>query len=317
MNRSTWPWCGGLIVGSLAILLACTGAEKGATPPEERVGMRLHVQTTCFPVDWLVARIGGERIDRVNALPPGEDPPHWQPSGETIAELSRADLIVVNGAGFEKWMLTATLPLTRVVDTSKGLDLIETESSTHSHGVKGKHSHSGTDPHTWSDPLTYVAQARTVYEALVAADPANATHYEANLQALVQDLEALDADYRLALASGKGVRMASNHPAYAYLARRYGLEIHPFGLDPEQAPEQEEVDEILALTQAPNPAVLLWEATPLPDVKAAFPERVLHIVIDPLEQPPDGGVYDYLAQARTNIATFEKLFAEVSGGGTD
>ena len=41
-----------------------------------------------------------------------------QPSDELLAAYQRADLIVLNGAGFAKWVAGASLPPSRVVDTA-------------------------------------------------------------------------------------------------------------------------------------------------------------------------------------------------------
>ena len=297
-----------LFLALLALLILMAGCSEGpapAAPADDPAGL-LQVRTTCFPVDWLVQRIGGDRIDRVNILPVGEDPPFWQPSGEVIAALGDADLIVVNGAGFERWTLTAALPVSKVVDASNGLDLIHFEGSTHSHGVRGEHSHSGTDPHTWSDPRTYLAQARNVRDALVEADPSNGEYYDENLASVQEDLEELHREYSRVLAPARGLHLAANHPAYGYLARRYNLEIRSFDFDPDATPSAEQLQGFSTWAPDGGRLILFWESEPSPEVVQAFPDRVRHVYLDPLEQPAEGG-YDYLAQARANLAILEGL----------
>jgi len=66
----------------------------------------------------------------------------------------RADLIVLNGAGYAKWTAKVSLPLLRTVDTSKSFEdtlIAMTDEITHSHGPGGDHSHSGTAFTTWLD----------------------------------------------------------------------------------------------------------------------------------------------------------------------
>ena len=299
--------------GLLAVLGACSGGPETSENAEVLTGP-LQVRTTCFPVDWLVQRIGGSKVERVNILPPGEDPPFWMPSGETIAELGDADLIVINGAEFERWTLTAALPVSKLVDSAEGLDLIHIEGATHSHGVRGEHSHSGTDPHTWSDPRTYLAQAQNVHAALVEADPANQPYYDESLESLKADLEELDREYTRVLAPARGRHLAANHPAYGYLARRYGLDIHSFDFDPGEKPSPEQLKEFMDWAPDGEALVLLWEAPPTPEVVAAFPSQVDHVVLDPLERPVGDGAYDYLIQAQSNLEILEELFDSPGSG---
>ena len=61
----------------------------------------------------------------------------------------------------------------------------------------------------------------------------------------------------------------------------------------------------------PEGAVLLWETPPSEAVQAAIPAR--HVVLDPLEQPAEGG-YDYRAQTEANIARLKELLAGAASG---
>jgi len=73
------------------------------------------------------------------------------PSGEF--HLGIPNLLILNGAGYEKWTKKVSLPMLRTVDTSRSfkdkLIHIETE-VTHSHGPVGERSHSGTAFTTWA-----------------------------------------------------------------------------------------------------------------------------------------------------------------------
>lgn len=310
--RCSFPLGNGLRAGALLALLVllpgCSGDADRSGPTEVSTGV-LQVRTTCFPVGWLVQRIGGDRIEHVNILPAGEDPPVWQPSGATIAELGDADLIVVNGAGFERWTLTAALPVSKLVDTTEGLELISVERTTHSHGMQGDHSHAGIDPHTWSDPRIYLAQARNVHAALVDADPANREYYDRNIEALAAELEELDREYARVLEPAHGRRLAANHPAYAYFALRYGLDVHSFDFDPHVVPSAEQMQEFSDWAAGDGPRVVFWEAEPLAEVTGAFPGQVRHLFLDSLEQPPTDETYDYLAQARANLGILQIIFS--------
>ena len=293
---------------------ACTSDPSVSRPPAaaDFSTSRPQVITTSWPVDWLVERIAGDAVDRRNILPIGEDPQSWRPQAELIATLQDADLIVTNGAGYESWIATATLPLTRLVSSANDLDLISMVGPTHSHGRAGVHSHSGTDPHTWSDPLLLLEQARQVHRALERLDPDRGRLYAERLAVLEEELRELHRAYERALSGLQDRPLAANHPAYNYLARRYDLDLESFDFDSQTVPTQDQLSSFGTWFSEQETAALLWEAEPAVAVRQAFPASLRHVWIDPLEQPRQGGEYDYLRQAHANVERYRALLARPS-----
>ncbi len=289
---------------ALLTLGACRTAEQQPEPVAPRGP--LVVVTTSFPAHYLAQRIGGDHLELRNILPPGEDASHWRPDTELIANLTQADLIVANGLGFEGWMATATLPEDRLVYTAAGLRRIEIVGATHSHGAGGEHSHGTTDPHSWASPRDYAHQARVLTAALAAADPDHAVDYEHAAEVLTTELAALSAGYAAAFSHAGDTRMASSAAAYHYLAREVGASIRSFDLHPDEAPSEESLATFVRWSAEAHAPVLFWESPPEATVTAAFPEGVRHVLLDPLERPGEGG-YDYLGQARANIAVLDAL----------
>jgi ABC-type Zn uptake system ZnuABC Zn-binding protein ZnuA len=68
--------------------------------------------------------------------------------------------------------------------------------------------------------------AETIEQTLSALDPANAEAYRANAAADVEELEDLDAWVveQVATIPQANRKLVTNHPAFGYLADRYGLE---------------------------------------------------------------------------------------------
>lgn len=297
------------------LLIGCTGAPTTPARPVETTPKTgpIDVRVASFPAEYLAKRVGGAVVQVQNVLPAGKDPPFWSPTGDVVATIQKAELIVANGAGFEKWMQTANLSEDKVVDSAAGIDFIHLEGETHSHGKGGEHSHAGIDPHTWSDPLAYYQQAEAVHAALVRARPDRQAELDANLAALKADLDTLHRELTDATAPGMSIELAANHPAFNYLARRYGLRIHSFDFDPEDRLPTDHRAAFDAWAEGrERPLHLLWESPPTDAVRRALPAGILHITIDPLEQPPERGSYDYLAQARQNVTTFRTIFSKSS-----
>ncbi len=278
--------------------------------PEEAVAQAAApgpvVVTASFPVDWMVARLAGDAVTRRTLAVAGIDPPEQRPDPDALAVLAEAELLVAHGAGYEGWLATAALPSVTV----RAADRIATREvpggHSHRHGSGPAHSHAGRDPHSWMDPTALAAEAEVVADALTALVPDAKADIAARLAALRAELEALDTALRAATTPLQGRALAANHPAFAYLAARYGLDIASLDLDPETAPDKAGLARVAAFARAPG-AVLLWEAPPSEDVRAALPASLVHLVLDPLEQPGADGVYDPVAAGHRNAAALAAL----------
>lgn len=295
-----------------ALLLGGFGCSERAEPRGE-AAPDLVVRTTFYPTTYLAQRIGGGLIEIECPLPEGEDPATWSPSPEEIGLYQRARLVVVNGAGLERWAASAALPRSRVVDTSAGLteQLIELETASHSHGPRGAHSHGGVDGHTWMDPALAIEQGRAILDGLSRAFPEHADAFGANFDGLAEDLGLLDA--QLGAIDSSGVSMIARRPAYRYLARRYGWTIQNLDLDPETELAESDIVMIVSMIAPGDRGVVLWESAPLAGTVAMLEAVGLRsVVYSPAENPgPVAGEGDYLTIMRGNI---ERLSAALGGG---
>lgn len=294
-------------LGLLPALLAGCG-ERDAAAGSERTPV---VYTTFYPTTWLAQRIAGDALEVVCPLPPGTDPIFWQPGREVLAAYQQADLIVVNGAEFEKWVAGASLPESRVVDTTRPLagTFLTFETTTHSHGPTGEHTHEGIDGHTWVDPLNGKLQAREIAKACAARWPEHAAAFEQNRRALDADLDALHERLRALVPALERAALCASHPAYDYLAGRHGLALESFDFDPQAELGDAELARVAAhlatLPPGDGPKLLLWESQPL----ASSVERlraqlgVESVLFSPCESPPESG--DYLSEMNANLARLE------------
>ncbi len=284
--RSLWAWT--------LYLTACgPGTAPDVAVPEAPAS---RIVTLSRPVDWLTRRLVGDTMDVTCLLPAGEDAARWRPNPERIAGLATVDLIVSNGAGFEAWLATATLPDDKVIQTADGLHLLALPSVPHSHGDESAHRHVGIDPHTWSDPKLFQEQAGALHAALTTLRPDLREMLDANLLSLRSDLDSLHDTLAHVTKPFRARELASNHPAYGYLARRYGLSIHAFDLSPEPPADLAGVRGWAASRPS---SLLLWEEAPSAAIRTALP-GLRHVVLDPLEGADKQGDYDYLRQAGAN-----------------
>lgn len=286
----------------LALLLPACGREGGTSPAPAPASHRLQVMTTFYPTTYFAKRIAGPSADIVCPLPKDADAAFWQPSPEILAQYQKADLILVNGANFERWVGTATLPETRVVacaDVFKS-EWIEIKNAlTHSHGPGGMHTHTGINGHTWPDPINAIAEGNAIRDALIARDGAHKADYAANARALENDLLTLDGELKTIAVKGP---VFASHPSYNYLARRYGWDLTNFGLEPNEPPTEAQIAEIRkAAADHPGVKLMLWEDAPCPAAQKLMDELGLAVVVFNPGEQSDAKDGDYLALMRANI----------------
>lgn len=308
MNRAP------LIALLCAAPFACTpsASDRGAAPeapastpastPAEAAP--LTVAATFYPTAWMAQRLteGLPGITARDLCPPDQDPAFWRPDPEALAALQSADLILLNGAGYERWLSTASLPLGKQVDTTRAFrdELITYDQTiTHSHGPGGAHTHKGVDGHTWLDPLTALLQARAVHQALVQRRPDLKAQLDANLLRLGDDLRSLDAALRIEPAP----RLIAAHPAYRYLARRYGWALAHVDLAPD-APPTAAQRAALKAAAAQGQRIVLWPEAPAASVAAALRQEGLTSVTyaTGATAPAQG---DLLSLQRANVAALK------------
>lgn len=293
-----------LVLGGTALLslIACdrpadeavSGAETAATPATPAAAdtrIRDIVRTTFHPTTYWAERIAGGQVAVENPVPRTADPIFWAPTREAITAYQQSRLIIVNGAEFERWVGMTALPESRVVETTRDFDepFIRMESTTHAHGPTGEHSHEGVDGHTWMDPINAIRQATTLAEAMKDAWPQYADQFDANLAGLVADLEELDAQFRAITPRLENVILLAAHPAYNYIARRYGWDITNLDLDPDNllsGPDLRSINEAIPEDRDPSTQVLLlWESEPMDEMRQLLfaDMRVESIVFRPAE----------------------------------
>ncbi|MHC5006069.1 MAG: metal ABC transporter substrate-binding protein [Planctomycetota bacterium] len=304
-------WC--LRRSALALLVlglsACggSGAEPATGPQRKPTAF-----TVSYPLQYLAQRVAGETVDVRFPGPRGEDPAFWAPDADTVAAYQEADIILLNGAGYAGWTEMASLPLSRLVDTSQSFRdqyIVIEESVTHAHGPEGEHEHRATAFTTWLDPTLAVEQARAIRNAFSARWPALAPGFERGFEDLRLDLEGLDNDIS-AIVSGKtGRPMIVSHPVYQYLARHYGLNVVSVHWEPDEVPEEAMWRELKEILEDHPARFMIWEGEPMAEsVERLRALGIQSVVFSPCGSAPESG--DYLSTMRANVAGLELIFAD-------
>lgn len=105
----------------------------------------------------------------------------------------------------------------------------------HSHAC----SHSGLDPHIWLSTENLKTMARTMTRTLSEIDPERSGQYQANLEALVSELDILYDELREILSPFAGRRLYLYHPAWGYFCDAFGLEQVAIELEGKEPSDEE------------------------------------------------------------------------------
>ncbi|MCB1077448.1 MAG: zinc ABC transporter substrate-binding protein [Verrucomicrobiae bacterium] len=268
------------------------------------------VLTTNYPLTWMAERIGGDAVEVVYPAPPDEDPAFWQPNDADIARYQAADLILRNGATYEKWADKVSLPESSQVDTSKAFSeqfIIIKDAHTHSHGSAGEHSHSGVAFTTWIDFSQAIQQADAIRAAFGKRLPDQAKEFDSRFASLRTELEALDAELALVAQSIGNAPLVASHPVYQYLARRYGLNIRSVLWEPEEVPDDSAMADLSKLLAEHPAKTMIWEGEPAPEsVKKLEAIGVRSLVFAPCGNRPAEGS-DFLSVMKANLGNLAKI----------
>ena len=268
----------------------------------------LSVYVVNYPLQYFAERIGGPHIRVTFPAPPEGDPAFWEPGVEQIAAYQQADLILLNGASYAKWVQRVSLPESRLVDTSVAFAdryiLLEAQ-ATHSHGAAGEHQHGEVAFTTWLDPQQAIRQAAAIHDALVRLRPEAEAIFQQRLASLQQDLQALDEQFAVAFDSYKGQPLLFSHRVYQYLIRRYAIEGYELHWEPDRMPNADEWRAFDRLLEEFPARWVVWEDEPSPDMVAALDQRgVAALVFEPVANKPTDG--DYLSIMQENLARLSR-----------
>ena len=181
----------------------------------------------------MVEQVVGDHATVTTIVGPDADAHVYQPSVADAKAVAKADVIFVNGLGFETWSDTLIQE-----SGTEGLVFVATE------GVTPVLVDGETDPHAWNALANGVIYVQNITAAMSEAMPDHADDFKANAEAYVAKLEALDAETKAKLAELPADRrtVVTAHDAFGYLADAYGLTfLAPVGIDTEAEPSAQEL----------------------------------------------------------------------------
>lgn len=214
----------------------------------------------------LVAQVGGERIDLQVLVGPDQDAHMYQPRPADSARLSQADLVVVNGLGFEGWidrLIQASGYQGPVIVATEGLSSIPmAEDFLDPDDITQADPQNLIDPHAWQSPKKVHTYIQNILQGLITINPAAEDYYRKNARVYLAELDALDQKITAALAAIPAQRrtVVTSHDAFGYFAADYGLTfLAPQGMSTESEASAREVATLIEQIREKNITALFVE----------------------------------------------------------
>ena len=267
----------------------------------------------------LVAQVGGDRVAVTSLVGPDADAHGYSPAPGDARRVAEADLVVINGLGFEGWierLIRASGTKAPIVTASTGIETIpasEDHDHDHAHG-HGDGDH--PDPHAWqsvANVKTYVANIR---DALAKADPDHAAGYAARAAAYTEKLGALDGEIRAGLAAiPEGQRrIITTHDSFGYYAAAYGLRfLAPQGISTNSEAGPKDVARIIRQIRRDKVPAVFVESIADPRLMQQIAResgaKVGARLFSDALSGPDGPAPTYLEMMRANLKAFREALS--------
>ncbi len=176
----------------------------------------------------MVRQVTGELASVTTIVGPDADAHVYMPNASDAKAVANADVIFLNGLGFETWSDT----LIKTSGTKAEVFVATT-------GISPLKVEGEIDPHAWNALTNGVVYVTNIADGLSSADPKNAATYKANAKAYSARLMALHTRATTELNKlPEGARtVVTAHDAFGYLANAYGLNfLAPVGVDTDAEP---------------------------------------------------------------------------------
>ncbi|NEW06765.1 zinc ABC transporter substrate-binding protein [Paenibacillus sp. SYP-B3998] len=312
---------------SVALLSGCStntaqiSNNSVAPSPTGDGSKKLKVVTTFYPMYEFTKQVAGEHADVIALVPAGAEPHDWEPSAKDMAQVKDANLFVYNGV-VESWAKKALESAVNdkrvVVEASKGIELMEGGHEEEGDHEDHEHAHDDKilDPHVWLDPVLAQKEVEAIQAGLTQADPLHAEDYKKNASAYIAKLKQLDEDFKAGLKEVKHRDFVTQHAAFGYLAKNYGLKQIPIaGLSPEQEPSPEKMANIIKFSKENQVKTIFFETLVDPKIANTIAKELgaKTDVLNPLEGLTDDdkkNKLEYIAIMKKNLEALKKALNE-------
>lgn len=204
----------------------------------------------------MTKNIATDKIEVESIVPIDSDPHLYEPTPKDVQTVKAADLILMNGLGFEGWLkklIDNSGTSAKIVIITTGIEAIQNLSYKNT-----------ADPHAWMNVQNGLVYIENIKNALIELDPDGKLEYEFNYGVYKEQLEALD-NYvieRISEIPQNQRFLITSHDAFQYYGRRYGLTLEPvLGVSTEAEVQTADIRRIISVIRKNKIPTVFIETT--------------------------------------------------------
>lgn len=236
------------MIGAKTLLASATLSLLSALPV---LADDLKVVASFSILGDMVAQVVGDHATVTTIVGPDADAHVYQPNVSDARAVAEADVIFVNGLGFETWSDTLIAEA-----ATKAVVFVATD------GITPVEVDGEIDPHAWNALSNGAVYVQNIAAAMSSVAPEHAEDFAVSADAYVAKLNALDAEARDKIAALPEDRrtVVTAHDAFGYLAQSYGLTfLAPVGIDTGAEPSAKALAALIKQLKADGAAALFVE----------------------------------------------------------
>ena len=216
-------------VALFPLALAGCGQDAGSAGETAESGA-LQVVTSTNVYGSIVETVGGQNVEVtaiVNSL--SQDPHSYEATVQDKLAVSKADLLVENGGGYDPFLhqLADSVEMDHdYVLSAVGISGVAPEDEAHAEEEahsEDEHDHGSFNEHVWYNLDAMADLADAIGEKLAELDPANADTYESNADTFAEEVAGLQGQAEALASEADGSTVAATEPVPAYLLEAAGL----------------------------------------------------------------------------------------------
>ena len=229
------------LLGATALVLAGCASTPSSDVSDAADGDAVQVVASTSVYGDIVSAIAGDAVEVTSIVTSSSQDPHsYEASASDQLTISRADLIVENGGGYDSFidsLIEASGSEAHVITAAEyshdwpeneGHDQADedadaTAEADHDHDHGGHDHVEGFNEHVWYDPHTIEHVAEAIAEELTELVPDEAATFESGLTAFVDGVADLESSLSDVAAAHEGEKIFVTEPVPLYLTAAAGL----------------------------------------------------------------------------------------------
>jgi manganese transport system substrate-binding protein len=215
------------------------------------------ILTTFTVLADIAQNVAGDRAIVQSLTKPGSEIHGYEPTPSDLTKASKADLILDNGLGLERWAerFYGSLKDVPHVTLTQGVTPVLIADDAYA----GK-----PNPHAWMSPQNALVYVENIRKALINLDPANESYYTANAANYSQQIRKIDQKLRqeLDVLPANKRYIVTCEGAFSYLIKDYGLkELYLWPVNAENQGTPQQIRKVIDQVKANQVPTIFCEST--------------------------------------------------------